>query len=446
MANKSETTITKTKAVEFIDSSKSMNELSCEKITGFHLVRTKTGATWRLRYTDFAGKRRKINLGRFVDGVHDRTLAIETAKKYRVELSAGIDPAQERDKKRDTFKKHALSRKNRLLGAYLDNQYTEHQSFKKNEGKHTIDMIRRAFFGFLDKPMNEISEENMQDWEKQYRVDINGNKRSQATIERSYGAFKTMLNHAISKGIIDTMPLGKFKLTGETSAEKDKKHDGSQQKTRRMLTKEELMKINLGFKLYKQKMIDARESSRSHGKSHLPSLKTLSYPHWFFPFMRIAHYSGFRVGDLYSLNWMELNLQTRRLIKFPSKTRHHKSPARVDLSLDDSIYEVCKSWHEQNGSPSHGYVFPSATGEMMSKKAHVTHWKKVLLLGGITEQLDFYALRHHYISKMVSGGIPLLTIAKLAGHKSADMIEQHYHHLAPNDTKKALALLSGDFA
>jgi len=46
---------------------------------------------------------------------------------------------------------------------------------------------------------------------------------------------------------------------------------------------------------------------------------------------------------------------------------------------------------------------------------------------------------------MVSKGVPLFTVARLAGHKSTKMIEQHYGHLSPNAGRDALALISGDF-
>jgi integrase len=52
------------------------------------------------------------------------------------------------------------------------------------------------------------------------------------------------------------------------------------------------------------------------------------------------------------------------------------------------------------------------------------------VLGGVDPDLHFYSLRHHFISALVASGAPLLAVAKLVGHKSATMIEQHYGHLA----------------
>jgi integrase len=100
-------------------------------------------------------------------------------------------------------------------------------------------------------------------------------------------------------------------------------------------------------------------------------------------------------------------------------------------------------WHLQLGSPTTGLVFPSpTTGHVMDKKAHGTHWKQIILLGGMEAKLDFYSLRHHFISALVSAGVPLLTVAHLAGHKSTAMIEKHYGHLAPDQAADALEMLS----
>jgi integrase len=97
-------------------------------------------------------------------------------------------------------------------------------------------------------------------------------------------------------------------------------------------------------------------------------------------------------------------------------------------------------WHTQQGSPTDGLVFPSTAtkatsdkqvnGKPFDKQAHSKAWARVLTLGGVDPDLHFYSLRHHFISALVASGAPLLAVARLAGHKSATMIELHYGHLA----------------
>lgn len=447
MAKTSDTSITKTDAVKFTSLAKPSRELSCQKLKGFHLVKTQKGSTWRFRYTDFAGSRRKINLGKFVDGSDDRMGAVDLVMKYRGQLSQGIDPAKVIDERKATFKKESNTRNTRLLSSYLSGPYTKHQALKKDNGKHTLELIERAFKGLLATPMNEINDELLKSWQESYKYTPTGGTRAHSTIVRSFGALRTMLRHAVRNKVLETDPTSSFKLEEESANEKAKRHDGTPLIKRRMLTVTELSGINLGLDRYRQQFIDKRENTRSHGNKKLPSFINLAHPHWFFPFFRLAAYSGMRPGDLYSLNWRELNVNFRRLVKVPSKSRHHSNPSKLDLPLDETITKVMKSWYEQIGSPSNGLVFPSpVTGGQMDKKAHVKHWKAVLRLGNVGSEIDFYSLRHHYISKLVAGGIPLFTVAKLAGHKSIKMIEEHYGHLAPNAAAEALSLISGDFS
>lgn len=446
MAKTGDTSITKTQAVIFARDATNMAELSCDKIKGFHLVKTQKGATWRLRYTDFSGKRRKLSLGKLVDGTSDRMKAVDLALGYRGDLSKGKDPVAEITKLKTKFKSDSESRESRLLRTYLEGPYKSHQANKKDAGRHTLDLISRAFNELLDTPMDAITKKDLTDWQDGYRVGNDGKTRAHSTTVRSFTALRTLLRHAVQSGAIDLDPTTNFKLSSEADEDKEKRLNGDALVKRRMLTPEELIGISNGIALYKDELINKRENSKKHGQASLPSLEHLAHPHWFFPFFRLAAYTGMRPGDFYSLNWQELNLNFSRLVKVPNKTRHHGNPSKLDLPLDQNITEVMDSWHKQLGSPVNGLVFPSpVNGNKMDKKAHIRHWKAVLQLGEITSDIDFYSLRHHYISKLVANSVPLFTVARLAGHKSTKMIEEHYGHLAPHAAAEALSLISGDF-
>lgn len=452
MANVSSTSISKLSANEFVKTAQLDEELSCAKIAGFHLRKTQRGATWRLRYTDFNGKRKKLSLGKFIDGTKDRTDAANTAYGYRNDLNKGIDPFQDIATKKAKFVKEENSKQGRTIGAYVDGAYKLHQSRKTNEGKHTLDMIRVSFSDYLNTPMDEITKQTIHDWQIQFtngRTDKNTGEikpRSYETVSRAYSALKTMIRHAYRNEVIATFPIAEVSLLEMSESEKDHRHNKVDTK-RRMLTPDEISKINLGLECYRQQLIDGRENSRNHGKAHLPSFKNLAYPHWFFPFFRLAAYTGMRPGDLYSLRWHHLNLDFKRLVKVPNKTVHHKNPAKLDIPLNNDIIEVMHLWFEQQADATpDNLVFPSPiTGKQLTKKAHGKPWAHVLKLGGIDTELDFYALRHHYISRLVSNGTPLFTVARLAGHKSTKMIEEHYGHLSPHHAAEALDAIAGDF-
>lgn len=442
MAKSSITGLTEASCRDHIRLSGYRNELSCSKILGFHLQKLKSGGCWRFRYHDFDGKKRILNLGKYTGDTQNRLQAAEKAIQFRDQVNRGEDPATEKKAKREALKQAEARRQSGKLGTYLDGIYTLHQN-RKSGGKHTLNLIRRHFSQWLDTPMELISVADLKQW--QYKSEQEG--FSHSTIKRAFGAFRTMLRHAVREHILSDDPSAKFQLAPPTAIEKDKTSANDDLRSRRMLTKKEIQAITKGLELYSKQLIQQRENSRNHGKGHLPSLAKLAFPHWFIPFFHLAAFTGMRSGDLYSLNWQELNLQFKRLVKAPNKTRHHNDPIKVDLPLDDRITSLMTEWRVQCGNPASGLVFPSEkTGKRLDRQAHNIHWKKVLALGGIEADLDFYSLRHHFISRMVAEGSPLFAVARLAGHKSVKMIEQHYGHLAPHAAADALALVANDFS
>jgi integrase len=431
MAKQSKTSITENGALEHVKKAPFRAELSCSKIVGFHLQRMKTASTWRFRYRDLTNKAKIINLGKYIDGKKDRLEAAELAISYRAKIDQGSDPIAEIEKQRQHNKAKFIKDQSNTLGAYLDGIYTQHQSRKKNGGKHTLTTIRTNFTHLFDLPMYAITKDMLEDWQAK-REQI-GN--SYETIRRAYGALRTLLRHAITKEVLDEYPLKNFKLQAPTQEEKMKKFDGSEKQNRRLLSSGELEQIRNGAKLFKSKCKDKIFSN-------YPKV-----PIWFYYFFRLAAYTGMRVGDLYSLNWIELNLNFKRINKTPNKTLHHRDPIQITLILDETILELMKKWHGKQGKPENGLVFPQLfTGEQYERQAHRRHWKRLLKLGGIDYRLDFYSLRHHFISKMVTSGVPMFTVARLAGHKSTRMIEDHYGHLAPDASVNPLALVAGDFS
>jgi len=439
MAKTAPTSLTEHKCNQHIKSAEYRAELACTKIIGFHLQKLKTGGCWRFRYSNFEGKKRILNLGKYSNDTKSRIDAANLAERYRAIIKEGKDPSRiisdNRQQELETAKRKAQGK----LGAYLEGVYTRHQSRKANGGKHTIKIIEKNFSDFLAMPMDEINEVNLKEWQ----VKKEKEKKSHATIKRAFGALRTLLRHAVSEGYLDVDPSRKFKLMAPIANAEVTEKDVFKQ--RRMLTSEELTKIYKALDLYKRQLIEQRNNSRNHGKSYLTDLAQLAFPHWFFPFFHLAAFSGMRTGDLYSLTWQELNLDFRRLIKTPNKTKHHTDAIKVDLPLNNEIISIMRAWNQQNGCPTTGLVFPSSTSKKLDKQAHVRHWKKVISIAQIDCNLDFYSLRHHFISSMVAGGVPMFTVSRLAGHKSVKMIEQHYGHLAPSSVESALEIANSSF-
>ena len=213
---------------------------------------------------------------------------------------------------------------------------------------------------------------------------------------------------------------------------------------RRVLSPAELSALQRALEMYNKELKQKRRNSRQSGKSHLPDLDQKHYAHWFIPFCHCALHLGMRSGDLYTLDWSHVNLKFKRLVKIAEKTRHHNEPSKLDLPLNDTIAEILTNWHSDIGKPTSGLVFTSpVTGGKIDRLSHRKSWDNVKKLAGeeFDQSLVFYSLRHHFISALVSANVPLFSVAKLAGHKSTKMIEQHYAHLAPSAAANAMEAL-----
>jgi integrase len=452
------TSITDAKARKFLNDADigDSKELQCEMIPGFHLckrfgVKGVTG-NWRFRYTSAYGKTIKMPLGKFP--ITTPVVAAEKAAKLRADLLNGIDPKaviEERKEEQRRKEQQQSSRKFRTVQQYLEGPYTVHQSHKIDQGKHTLSTIlsgfgqgkprkgRKKYEGLLGRDMDSLTKADMIHWQQIKYQD----GYAHSTVTRAYGALKTMLNHAVQHEYLDSNPLDKVRLSPPPDREQERLTSGEAIERRRMLNPVELEQIHIGIERYSEQLRRERRNSRAHGKPHLPDLDYVAYPHWSIPFTLLAMHTGLRPGDIYRLTWQELNLPFKRLTKTPRKTRHHPDPIQIRQTLNPFILGAMGKWHLQLGSPTTGLVFPSpTTGHVMDKKAHGTHWKQIILLGGMEAKLDFYSLRHHFISALVSAGVPLLTVAHLAGHKSTAMIEKHYGHLAPDQAADALEMLS----
>jgi integrase len=419
----SNTSITDTAVRRFLQSAVDRQSLACEKITGFHLLKIGSGASWRYRYTNDLGKRPTKTIGTYPAMKPDE--AAQVAMTWR---NTGADPLADKRNRKVAARTAEQISKARNLGNYLDGIYTAYQARKKS-GTNTIGMIRNNFGALLDRDMTTICAADIKRWQAE---------REQAglahvTLVRAYGALRTLLGHAVREHIIDSNPIAKCALAAPTAEEKAKGLSADARAHRRMLTPDELSGINRGLRLFSDELREQRRNSRKHGRAYLPDLDDVAFPHWFIPYCLLAMHTGLRPGDLYTLNWQELNLNFRRLVKIPEKTIHHKDPAKLDLPLSDEIYEIMVAWHKQQGSPIAGLVFLSTvTDKPFDKQAHSKAWKRVLALGGLDPGLHFYSLRHHFLSALVASGAPMLAVAKLGGHKSASMIEAHYGHLAKN--------------
>lgn len=421
--------ITEASARKWVSKAATRDTLFCRNIQGFHLFKTKTGASWRYRYHDDHGRLKTVTIARYSQ--MSPATAAEKALRWRVD---SVDVLRQKEQQRKERLEAERLSQTRTLGSYLSGVYAQHQQ-RKRGGKTALSIIAKHFSHWLGRDMSTLTRADVIQWQSQKETE----NLSHATLQRVYGAVKTLLNHAVQNEFLQANPLEKVYLARPAVSELETQRNTEKQSKRRLLTADEVEAIFSGLAAHDEQIRAQRRNSRAHGKPDLPDLDQVHYPHWFHPFALVALYTGLRTGDIRTLTWQELNMTFKRLVKTPQKTRHHPDPVQIKMPLPDALVDAILPWWQQQGEPDTGLVFLSPrTGREFDKNAHERPWHTVKALGGLPEELVFYSLRHNFISALVADGVPLLTVAQLAGHKSASMIEKHYGHLCPATAANAM--------
>lgn len=392
-----------------------------DKVRGLFIKRNQNSFTWNLSYKSDTEKKRSIKLGVYPSITLDS--ARDIARKHLIDLAKGFDPADQRKKKVHASKD--------TIQAYFDSTYSKILKGKKS-GSDTASYFTRHCGELMKLTFSEITAKHIHQW----HMSMIDKDLTDATIKRVYGAFKTLINDAKKKQHINESPIlniGLEKYHRETQGVK-------QVNERRYLTKEQIRDLFDALDEYQNQRRHERSNSRLHGKSHLQSFDGLEFVDFVKPAILFMFYTGFRPSDIRTLKWNELVLDNPNpIVKKVIEKNKHKNSDPQKFSLNDEIVDIMKKWKKQNNNPSEGLVFPSASGEVRTKRFLSDPWKKhIRPLANLPDDFDLYNLRHNFASWLVMSGADLLTVAKLMGHANTKMIEKHYGHLAPEHKQNAL--------
>ena len=437
------TSITEKAAHDHIAKGSEREALACTQIPGFHLVKLKKGGAWRWRYQDKTGARRTATIGSYHH--YKPNEAAEIVLEWKKEK---VDPLTVKKTERREAVRQKAEAEQRTLGNYLSGPYAKHMTkWGREASKLTDGRIRKHFASLLERDMATICKADVRKW--QDTAVKNG--ATYTTLRRTFGALRALLSQAVDDEVIDCNPLKGVKLDPPTHAEQSRIASDPGKEQRRLLTDGEVQGLHKGLDMFAQELREQRRNSRKHGKPHLPDLDAVEFPHWFIPFCLVALHTGLRPGDVRTLTWAEVNLTFARLICTTNKSlaliRKGSAPAVVNLKINDQLLAVLRAWHKQQGEPQARLVFPSPkTSRELDRQSYEKPWARVKELGGLPQDLHFYALRHHYVSSLIVAGYPLFTIAKMVGHKSPSMIEKHYGHLLPAQADEAVDIVAQSLA
>lgn len=159
--------------------------------------------------------------------------------------------------------------------------------------------------------------------------------------------------------------------------------------------------------------------------------------------VRLALYTGARREEILRLKWDDVDL-TRGLWMLRNRKVGQDTgfplsgPARKVLAKRSSAMEK----DTDAGEKGTEYVFPGP-GEKGYLRDPRAAFERIRTAAGLSKTFRLlHGCRHHFASMLVAEGVDLLTVARLLGHRDAQMVMRRYAHVRPG-VLSAAAELSG---
>jgi integrase len=340
----------------------------------------------------------------FTPAVHPE-VARTMAQKRSGEVASGTDPQAEKKRK----KAEGKAAKAKTFNTFLDDHYAPFLTTERKSGKATEKRIRSLFCDWLgDKPMDAITPFLVMNWRKKQ---LEGGK-SPATVNRDLTALKAMLSKAVEMGVIAEHPLMKLKPAKVTDDNRV-----------RYLSPDEEARL---FKALEDREENARAARRRFNEwrieRHLdpmPEISEEEFSDHLKPLVLLALNTGMRRGELFSLQWGDVDFLHGRLTVRASATKGNKTRY---IPLNQAARAVLQQWQKQTGGT--GLVFPGKKGKKMDNIT--TSWENLMASAEI-EDFRFHDCRHHFATMTLKSGADIVTVSKLLGHASLNMTMRYSH-------------------
>lgn len=360
------------------------------------------------------------------------TLSVDDARKAAAikagDVAKGIDLKQQR-KARAPQSKDAQSTADLQLFNYIDKFYEPYARQHSVSADEIVKALKREFVALKDKPINQISSRDMDNW-RAGRCD----QITFARIKRLYTYLKACINTAVKHyKLIDHFELEHYalrrKMTEKVNAPKV-----------RYLSKEEEQRL---LQVLEERDIELRDqraryvawqAQRNHQRQHQECFGATDFPDHITPIIVMAYHTGLDLGDLFDLDWEHIDFPNNQIRKVRNKTKHKQgSPQPVVIPLSPKVRQLLEQWGKQHGLTGRVFKSPRTGGRLDNiTKA----WAAVVKKAKLTD-FRFKDLRHTFGSWLAIDGVDLLEIRDLMGHTDIKTT-QIYAHLCPKQKKKSV--------
>lgn len=172
--------------------------------------------------------------------------------------------------------------------------------------------------------------------------------------------------------------------------------------------------------------------------------------------------SGLRIGEMFALTWKNVDFANNQIrvvatlgVDGSLGTPKTKSSIR-NVTLPESVMKMLLDWKEeqQRFAEKHvglfsnvdDLVFANAWGRCVSlTNFRRRHWHKLLLAAGLPEEITFHAIRHTHATLLLRRGVHVKVVSERLGHASTSITMDVYAHALPDMQAEAVNALNDIF-
>jgi integrase len=386
------------------------------EIPGFFLRVQPTGnKSYYLFYRNEKGEKRTYTIGKGLTAVQARDIA---QTRYG-EVSTGVDICQ-REK---MVKQEAKKAKATTVLSFLQTVYKPWLLENRRSGLNAYNRINHSFASLHDKQLEGLTAWDLELWRKARKA----TGVSDSTLKKDLAELKAMFARAREWHFIKVNPIYDFKY-GKVEENRIDRYltDTERERLCRALDERE--------GALRDKRTRGNKWRDERGYELLTEYGSQNFVDYLKPMVILALNTGMRRGELFRLEWSDVNLSKRQLLVVSTSA---KSKKLRYIPLNTEAQDALGLWKKQS-SDANRLVFSGKNRHRLTdiKKS----WGRALTSAKI-ENFRFHDMRHDFASQLVMKGVDLYVVKELLGHSSIQVTER-YAHLAPKQLEDAVNLLN----
>jgi integrase len=169
---------------------------------------------------------------------------------------------------------------------------------------------------------------------------------------------------------------------------------------------------------------------RARHMAELPDLKKVAFTDHLRPMILVLLHTGIRRGELFSLEWRDVDLDSAMLTV---RGEIAKSGKTRNVPLNGVALETFKAWCKQTDEDGLVFVSPDTGGRFDNIQSG---WEAICEKAKI-KGLRIHDLRHTFATRCLAAGADIAVVKELLGHQDISTTAIYLH---PSEENKAAAV------